>query len=883
MPSPVIVMATAAAGLCWLTSLAWTVTECEWNTTIGTIVADDRGRRDATTVGRQLIDRAMRFCCPGVVTAWRFRAVSFGTVRFQVWRPPDDVSSSSYRLLGENRIRVRRLGALEIDVIDGEQIRFDAGDVVGWVQEDFDLLVYEEDGENKNALISFDGEPSNGSTTFHNRRYSVGCRIGGILTSFNGLQWIRMGVELMKEKGERIEMKFMGGWGRDGILIYGQEGLLHFSVVLTSDGVVITYNFGKGYERTSVGGRIQTEKYSQWNSLTIIRTVEGNLTVRLNDFVKESQLMTSHDGELNISSITFGGSSFEEGRFVGCMKEVAWNGYKINENVYSSSVSGDEPVGFSYQGSGIATISFVDSRASIEIPRGHNDISLEFEYRTYERNGLLMHQNLPGLNGSYIAVYIHRERLHVDVKLDGECRSNESCFAFEETASDGAWHLVSLETTHSGTIKVSLDREPSRFFALPHSVTPVGALTLGGSDEKGHSVKGFLGCLRNVKVNSELLDIISLTTSSPGVLVGCSNEGNVCSSGGCSDPFGVWSPWLPWTFVSPSAQIRTRTCARAGSSSDSPHCLGDMIQTHVSPVDRQPIKSRLLCVDTRKEHPTKHVASLILPPRNFQNSIRVSFSTVFNDVFVFALFNVDATSYLVLSVNSEGRIQIQIRLNSDGGFVGFHGNRVADGNVHDVAITLSGTHVSFRADDDEIKSIELGDPLDNVTTIQWLWPPVNLFTAATAADLSSFVGCVARLCVNGVDLVKGEGDGDEGGTTFDDNWNPDDVTDTSLFDGFLLFLIGVAGLAAIVVIVKLIHVFHATRRRGRYKTEEEERDEERGKERGKTVYYFTTAAAVASSSWRHSEGRRILPPPSYAETMAFRASSFRPKMKDSYV
>lgn len=230
--------------------------------------------------------------------------------------------------------------------------------------------------------------------------------------------------------------------------------------------------------------------------------------------------------------------------FVGCMSDVNLDGLDLlvaaclrqydfyrHGNLQCNCPSMDP-----------AVVTFLTTRSRlVSLPLMHQNLSLSFVYRTRERNAVLAYSRIKGNEGSdsYIMFLLDDGMLRIEIKFNGHCEKQCIPYPNEVDCNDGQWHQIRLATTVTGLITLSTDKGEYWIpdINLVHQVFPVGSLLIGSHGSLQHrEVPGFLGCVKDVVVNGQLVDIVGQTRWDNGLVAGCwEEEMNPCESSPCEN------------------------------------------------------------------------------------------------------------------------------------------------------------------------------------------------------------------------------------------------------------------------------------------------------------------------------------------------------------
>ena len=202
------------------------------------------------------------------------------------------------------------------------------------------------------------------------------------------------------------------------------------------------------------------------------------------------------------------------GNFVGCIGDVLVDTLYPISDAKNGNKTGYEIVGsvlFSCPPTNYIPITFTNNYAFLEIPTmAKHKVSVSFAFRTYNRDGILIHRD-----GNTASVYLFLREATLNFEFHIASKDPivlDTAKFIRKEFNDGAWH----------TVKASVDPYFLSFEVddyngvntSQHAVELYGSTTLdfenvtyvgGGTYRRG--MLGFGGCMHNVQVNGQAIDL----------------------------------------------------------------------------------------------------------------------------------------------------------------------------------------------------------------------------------------------------------------------------------------------------------------------------------------------------------------------------------------
>ncbi|XP_068847854.1 contactin-associated protein-like 4 isoform X6 [Capricornis sumatraensis] len=319
----------------------------------------------------------------------------------------------------------------------------------------------------------------------------------------------------------------------DGILLHreGQNGD-HITLELRRGKLFLLINSGDAKPpsahapvRLTLGSLLDDQ---HWHSVLIQRLgTQVNFTVdeHRHRFRAQGEFSYLHlDYEISFGGIPAPGKpvSFPRKHFHGCLENLFYNGVDIIDLAKRQDpqmiVMGN--VSFSCSQPQSVPVTFLSPRSYLALPGpfGEDEISATFQFRTWNKAGLLLFTELQLVSGGLL-LFLDDGKLKLHLYHPGKLPSDITAGV---GLNDGQWHSVSLSAKRN-YLSVVVDGQvasasPSQG---PEQINSGGTFYFGGCPDSSFGSKcksplgGFQGCMRLISICHEVVDLISLQ---PGAL-----------------------------------------------------------------------------------------------------------------------------------------------------------------------------------------------------------------------------------------------------------------------------------------------------------------------------------------------------------------------------
>uniref|UniRef100_A0A8D2K2D4 Contactin-associated protein-like 4 n=1 Tax=Theropithecus gelada TaxID=9565 RepID=A0A8D2K2D4_THEGE len=166
-------------------------------------------------------------------------------------------------------------------------------------------------------------------------------------------------------------------------------------------------------------------------------------------------------------------------------------------------------------------VTFLSSRSYLALPdfSGEEEVSATFQFRTWNKAGLLLFSELQLVSGS-ILLFLSDGKLKLNLYQPGKLPSDITAGV---GLNDGQWHSVSL-SAKKNHLSVAVDGQLASAAPPlgPEQIYSDGTYYFGGCPDKSFGSKcksplgGFQGCMRLISIGGRVVDLISVQQGSLG-------------------------------------------------------------------------------------------------------------------------------------------------------------------------------------------------------------------------------------------------------------------------------------------------------------------------------------------------------------------------------
>ncbi|XP_073201039.1 contactin-associated protein-like 4 isoform X4 [Lepidochelys kempii] len=362
-----------------------------------------------------------------------------------------------------------------------------------------------------------------------------GCTYRSEVADFDGKSCLlyRFNEKSMSALKDVISLKFKT-MQRDGILLHrgGQNGD-HITLQLVKGKLSLFINLGDA-KIHSANGQINITLGSllddqHWHSVLIEHfNNQVNFTVDKHSHHFHAKGEFSYldlDYELSFGGIPVPGKSgtLPLKNFHGCFENLYYNGVNVIDlakrrkpQIY---IMGN--ISFSCSEPQMVPVTFLSSSSYLALPgtSGQDEVSISFQFRTWNKEGLLLSSKLHQTSGGLL-LYLSDGKVKMSIYKPGKAQSDITAGA---GLNNGQWHSISLSAKRSRmSLMVDNDVTSSAHAAVPIHIYSGDTYYFGGCPNNGDSSEckspfaGFQGCMRLITTGNKAVDLISVQQNSLG-------------------------------------------------------------------------------------------------------------------------------------------------------------------------------------------------------------------------------------------------------------------------------------------------------------------------------------------------------------------------------
>ncbi|XP_064901859.1 contactin-associated protein-like 4 isoform X3 [Columba livia] len=364
-----------------------------------------------------------------------------------------------------------------------------------------------------------------------------GCTYGSEVVGFDGKSYLTytFNQKLMSAQKDVISLKFKT-MQSDGILLHreGQNGD-HITLELIKGKLSLLINLGDTKTHPSNAqinitlGSLLDDQH--WHSVLI-----EHFNNQVNFTVDKHTHHFHAKGEFNYLDLdyklSFGGipvpgksGTLSRKNFHGCFENIYYNGVNIIDlaRKHKSQIYFVGNLSFSCLESQVVPVTFLNSSSYLILPgkSGEDDIFISFQFRTWNKEGLLLYSKLHGASGGFF-LYLSDGKVKISLHKAGKALSDIVAGA---GLNNGQWHSVSFSAKRN-RISVIVDNDVTSsahasiplqiysgdafYFGAPGFMLLSGCPSNGNISECNTSFGGFQGCMRLISVGNKAVDMISV-------------------------------------------------------------------------------------------------------------------------------------------------------------------------------------------------------------------------------------------------------------------------------------------------------------------------------------------------------------------------------------
>uniref|UniRef100_A0A8D1BJZ5 Contactin-associated protein-like 3 n=1 Tax=Sus scrofa TaxID=9823 RepID=A0A8D1BJZ5_PIG len=316
----------------------------------------------------------------------------------------------------------------------------------------------------------------------------------------------------------------------NGVLLHreGQNGK-HITLELVKGKLILFLNSGDANQPspdTLTLGSLLDDQH--WHSVLIeLLNTDVNFTVDTHTHHFQAKGGSSYldlDYEISFGGIPGHRKSvvFPRKNFHGCFENLYYNGVDIIDlsKKHKPQILLMGNVSFSCSHPQTVPVTFLSPRSYLALPgtSGEDKVSVMFQFRTWNRAGLLLTSQFQDRSGALILV-LNDGKLKLNLSQPGHPARDITAGA---RLNDGQWHSVSL-TAKGSHLSVMVDGEAaSMAHSLRGPIESGDTYYLGGCPDNSsgpgcaNPLGGFQGCLRLISIGDKAVDPISVQQGALG-------------------------------------------------------------------------------------------------------------------------------------------------------------------------------------------------------------------------------------------------------------------------------------------------------------------------------------------------------------------------------
>ena len=213
--------------------------------------------------------------------------------------------------------------------------------------------------------------------------------------------------------------------------------------------------------------------------------------------------------------------------FVGCLGDVLFNAFHLitdaqrKKKAYTTTGT----ISYTCPTTEYKPISFLNKMAYLKVPSpDQSRVSIELMFRTYDKNGILMHRDGPKLS-TYL--YLEDGRLKFEYNVPGEKQLTLDIDAHRPRYrhfNDGEWHLVKASIGPNAMIfrvdnGTETNTAPHKAILNDPSSLDFENITYVGGGTYYKRMYGLVGCMKDLRVNNAKINLVKLPKKIAAVYV----------------------------------------------------------------------------------------------------------------------------------------------------------------------------------------------------------------------------------------------------------------------------------------------------------------------------------------------------------------------------
>ncbi|CAJ1082341.1 contactin-associated protein-like 2a isoform X2 [Xyrichtys novacula] len=359
-----------------------------------------------------------------------------------------------------------------------------------------------------------------------------GCSYWAGVINFDGQGVIsyRFKVKKMKIIKDVIALRFKTSES-EGVILHGegQQGD-YITLELRKAKLLLQINLGSnqygsilGHTSVTTGSLLDD---NHWHSVVLER-YRRNVNFTLDRHTQHFRTNGDFDHldldyELSFGGMPYSGKPLGGGRknFKGCMESINYNGDNITDLARRKKLDTSSFRNLSF--SCVETHSFpvfFNATSFLQLPgrANHNTISVSFQFRTWNPDGLLLFSNL---DDGTLEISLEESKVVVHVNVTKGASNNRVDLSSGSSLNDGQWHSIRLVAKENFAM-LTIDGEEA---SAVRSTSPL-TITTGGTYHMGGyflqtpfppSLRSFQGCMQAILVDDQPADLHAVEKGTTG-------------------------------------------------------------------------------------------------------------------------------------------------------------------------------------------------------------------------------------------------------------------------------------------------------------------------------------------------------------------------------
>uniref|UniRef100_A0A4W6FRD8 Contactin associated protein 2 n=1 Tax=Lates calcarifer TaxID=8187 RepID=A0A4W6FRD8_LATCA len=361
-----------------------------------------------------------------------------------------------------------------------------------------------------------------------------GCSYWSDVINFDGQGVIsyRFKMKKMKIIKDVIALRFKTSES-EGVILHGegQQGD-YITLELRKAKLLLQINLGSnqygsilGHTSVTTGSLLDD---NHWHSVVIER-YRRNVNFTLDRHTQHFRTNGEFDHldldyELSFGGMPYSGKPVGGGRknFKGCMESINYNGDNITDLARRKKLDTSSFRNLSFSCVETHTFPvFFNATSFLQLPgrASHNALSVGFQFRTWNPDGLLLFSNL---DDGTLEISLEDGKVVVHINVSRATRNNQADLSLGSGLNDGQWHAIRLVAKENfAMLTIDGDEASAVRSTSPLTITTGGTYHLGG---KGYflqtlfppSRRSFQGCMQAILVDDQPADLHAVEKGTVG-------------------------------------------------------------------------------------------------------------------------------------------------------------------------------------------------------------------------------------------------------------------------------------------------------------------------------------------------------------------------------